>query len=85
MAEVDWHEVARCTMHPIKVQVIELLDGHVRSPKELAHTIDSPLATVSHHVRQLRDKGAIHLVSTRKVRGGTEHFYALSAEASTRR
>lgn len=79
MTTVDWRHVASAMLHPTQVAIVELLDGHARSPKELAQRLRQPLATVSHHTRRLRDHGVITLVRTRTVRGGTEHFYELAA------
>lgn len=77
---VDWREVATATMHPIQVRIVELLDGHVRSPSDLARIIGHPQANVSFHVRQLRDKGVVRLVRQHRHRGGLEHFYALNPD-----
>jgi DNA-binding transcriptional ArsR family regulator len=75
--DADWKAVAQATMHPIQVQIVELLDGHVRSPSDLARLMEREPANVAFHVRQLRSKGVLELVRERRHRGGLEHFYAL--------
>jgi DNA-binding transcriptional ArsR family regulator len=45
------------------------------SPVELARLLDQPLATVSHHIRVLRDAGSIELTRTEQRRGAIEHYY----------
>jgi DNA-binding transcriptional ArsR family regulator len=45
------------------------------SPVELARLLDQPLATVSHHVRVLRDCRSIELTRTEQRRGALEHYY----------
>jgi hypothetical protein len=42
---------------------------------QLARELDQPLATVSHHVRVLRDTGSIALTRTVPRRGAVEHYY----------
>lgn len=82
MGEVDWHAVAVATMHPVQVQIVQLLDGHVRSPSDLARVMEREPANVAFHVRQLRAKGVLRLVDKRRHHGGMEHFYALTTERS---
>ena len=45
------------------------------SPSELAAEQDQAVGDVAYHVRVLRELGMIQLVSTRQVRGATQHFY----------
>jgi DNA-binding transcriptional ArsR family regulator len=62
--------------HPLRWRILESLADRVEaSPVELARLLDQPLATVSHHVRVLRDVGSIQLTRTEQRRGALEHFY----------
>jgi DNA-binding transcriptional ArsR family regulator len=62
--------------HPLRWRIVEILvERGEASPVELARTLDQPLATVSHHVRALRDHGSIELVRTEPRRGAVEHYY----------
>jgi DNA-binding transcriptional ArsR family regulator len=45
------------------------------SPVELVRARDQPLATVSHHVRVLRDSGSLELTRAEQRRGALEHYY----------
>jgi DNA-binding transcriptional ArsR family regulator len=62
--------------HPLRWRILESLADRVEaSPVELARLLDQPLATVSHHVRVLRDVGSIELTRTEQRRGALEHYY----------
>lgn len=62
--------------HPLRWRIIEaLVERAEASPVELARLLDQPLATVSHHVRVLRDAGSIELTRTEQRRGAIEHYY----------
>jgi DNA-binding transcriptional ArsR family regulator len=62
--------------HPLRWRILESLADRVEaSPVELARLLDQPLATVSHHVRLLRDLGSIELTRTEQRRGALEHYY----------
>lgn len=45
------------------------------SPSEIAERLGAALSNVSYHVRVLVSSQALTLVSTKSVRGATQHFY----------
>jgi DNA-binding transcriptional ArsR family regulator len=62
--------------HPLRWRLLELLtERGESSPVELARRLDQPLATVSHHMRVLRDLGCVQLSRTEQRRGAMEHYY----------
>jgi DNA-binding transcriptional ArsR family regulator len=62
--------------HPLRWRIVEVLvERGEASPVQLARLLDQPLATVSHHVRVLRDQGLIQLTRTEPRRGAVEHYY----------
>ena len=62
--------------HPLRWRLLETLtERGESSPVELARLLDQPLATVSHHVRVLRDANCIELTRTEQRRGAIEHYY----------
>lgn len=68
--------VVRALSHPLRLRLLEeITDAGEISPAALARRLDQPLATVSHHVRMLRDLGFLELTHTRPRRGAVEHFY----------
>jgi DNA-binding transcriptional ArsR family regulator len=61
--------------HPLRIEILRLLDNRVASPKELAEELGAPLPNTAYHVRQLATLGLVELVR-RTVRGGAvEHHY----------
>lgn len=77
---VNWERVARSTLHPLKVMILETLaerGGEKRSPNELAIQFGKSVNLVAYHVRSLDKAGLVKCVDTRQWRGATEHFYVL--------
>jgi DNA-binding transcriptional ArsR family regulator len=67
--------MAKALAHPLRVQLLSVLNEGVASPNELAKKLDEPLTNVSYHVRMLHDLGCIELVETEPRRGALEHYY----------
>jgi DNA-binding transcriptional ArsR family regulator len=68
-------DVAKAMAHPLRVQIVAMLNQRVMSATMIATEIDEQLQNVAYHMRVLREKGLIEEVSSRPVRGSTEHFY----------
>jgi DNA-binding transcriptional ArsR family regulator len=70
--------------HPLRRRILRAMhdgDGEV-SPRELANHLSQPLSRLSYHVKVLSRCGALELVSTKQVRGSTQHFYRSLVEAA---
>jgi DNA-binding transcriptional ArsR family regulator len=67
--------VVKAMGHPLRVQILAILDERVASPNEISREVDAPLQNVSYHVRQLANAGLIELVSQTPRRGAVEHHY----------
>jgi DNA-binding transcriptional ArsR family regulator len=67
--------LAKALSHPVRAQVLTILNARVASPTQIAQELELPLGNVSYHVKELEKYGCIELVRTRPARGGTEHFY----------
>jgi DNA-binding transcriptional ArsR family regulator len=68
--------------HPLRWRLLELMtERGESSPVELARHLDQPLATVSHHMRVLRDLRCVELSRTEQRRGAIEHYYQPLAPA----
>jgi len=61
--------------HPLRIQIVAMLNQQVMSATMIAKKIREPLQNVAYHFRILREKGLIEEVESRPVRGSTEHFY----------
>jgi hypothetical protein len=67
--------VAKAFAHPLRVQILIILNEKVASPNMLAQRLDESLNLVAYHVRVLEKYDCIELVDTKQRRGATEHFY----------
>src|SRR3954453_9523014 len=67
--------VAKTFAHPLRVQILIILNEKVASPNMLANQLDQSLNLVAYHVRVLEKYDCIELVDTKQRRGATEHFY----------
>jgi DNA-binding transcriptional ArsR family regulator len=61
--------------HPIRIEILTLLNEAIYTPNELAQIIEKPPHTVNHHVNELANDGAIELARTEKVGNWTRHYY----------
>lgn len=71
--------VVKALAHPLRVQILGMLEQRTASPSELSEELGVPLGNVSYHVRQLQSFGLIRLVRTTPRRGSIEHHYELIA------
>jgi DNA-binding transcriptional ArsR family regulator len=67
--------LVRALSHPMRVQILEALQGRSASPTELAKKFRESLGVVSYHANALLDVGCIEQVRTQPKRGTIEHFY----------
>ena len=67
--------VAKAYSHPLRIEILALLDNRIASPRQLATELGASLSTTSYHVRQLASVKLIRLVKRRQVRGAIEHLY----------
>jgi predicted ArsR family transcriptional regulator len=67
--------VAKAFAHPLRVQILIILNERVASPNLLAQDLGQSLNLVAYHVRVLEKYECIELVDTKQRRGATEHFY----------
>jgi DNA-binding transcriptional ArsR family regulator len=62
--------------HPLRLRILELvIERREASPLTISRQLGQPLATVSRHIRVLRDLGFVELARTEPRRGAVEHFY----------
>jgi DNA-binding transcriptional ArsR family regulator len=78
-ADLSDQRVVKALAHPLRVQILSLLEQQTASPSELSAELRVPLGNVSYHVRQLQSFGLIRLVRTTPRRGSIEHHYELVA------
>ncbi len=71
---LDPHLV-RALAHPLRVQILEVLNEREGSPNELTEVLGYPLGNVAYHTRVLEKCGCIELVRTERRRGAVEHYF----------
>lgn len=73
---------AKALSHPLRVRVLQEVNGKPQSPTELAKALDVPLTHMSYHVRQLAAYGMLRMTRQTPRRGAVEHHYARTAVGS---
>lgn len=71
---LDPHLV-RALAHPLRVQILEILNERRASPNELMEILGFPLGNVAYHTRVLEKCDCIELVATERRRGAVEHYF----------
>jgi DNA-binding transcriptional ArsR family regulator len=68
-------KLVKAYAHPLRIQILTLLDNRIASPSEIAAELGTPLSNTSYHVRQLAALGFVELVRRTARRGAIEHHY----------
>jgi DNA-binding transcriptional ArsR family regulator len=76
--DINDPKLAKAYAHPLRIEILTLLDNRVASPKEIARELGTPLSNTSYHVRQLASLGLVELVDRATRRGAIEHYYTAS-------
>lgn len=67
--------IAKALSHPVRANILAILNERVASPNEISEELKEPLGNVSYHVRALLNLNCIELVRTAPRRGAIEHYY----------
>ena len=73
--EIVDQQLVKALAHPLRAQILAILNERVASPNELSQELGEGLSHVSYHVKVLRDYECIELVKTEPRRGAVEHYY----------
>jgi hypothetical protein len=73
--------VIRILRHPLRVQILQILEGQDASPTRLSKFTKEPLSKILYHVKVLLKEDCIELNRTEPRRGTAEHFYRLKPQA----
>jgi hypothetical protein len=71
-------ELIKALAHPLRVRILEALQGRVASPTELSREMGVSLGVVAYHANTLEECGCLQMVRTRPRRGALEHFFTAS-------
>ena len=69
--------------HPARVQILLRLQEDQASAKELASSLDQPIANTAYHLQFLKKHGLIETVRTEQIRGITREFYRTTRDDQT--
>ena len=75
-------ELTKALSHPIRVEILEALQGRVASPTELSQDLDESLKVISYHAKTLVQCGCLELVGIEPRRGSLEHLLGVVARSS---
>jgi DNA-binding transcriptional ArsR family regulator len=67
--------LTKALSHPMRVQILALVNQRVLSPKEFSREYNEPLSNVAYHFRELEKLDCIELIEERPGRGSHQHFY----------
>jgi DNA-binding transcriptional ArsR family regulator len=82
IASISDPRIVRALAHPMRLEILSIVEKRTASPKEIAREIGAPLTHVSYHVRQLAQMGLIKLERTTPRRGAVEHHYSMEGDPS---
>lgn len=75
-------QLAKALAHPLRLQILSILQRDIASPNEIATTLGEPLGNVSYHTKILLEFDCIELVKTEPRRGAVEHYYRSKPHAA---
>ena len=81
-AAINEPRVAKALSHPLRAQILGILEERRASPRELSDELRAPLGNVSYHVRALLNLKLIKLVKKTPRRGAIEHHYEATGAAA---
>lgn len=73
--------LVKALAHPLRVEILTILNERMASPNELSKQLDEGLSQVSYHVKVLKDFKCIEMVKTEPRRGAVEHYYRATSRA----
>jgi DNA-binding transcriptional ArsR family regulator len=82
ISDIGDPRLVKALAHPLRVQILGVLEQRVASPSDLAEELDAPLGNVSYHVRTLAELGLLKLVRRKTRRGAVEHYYQARGRAT---
>src|ERR687886_2662200 len=82
ISDIGDPRLVKALAHPLRVQILTVLEERTASPSDLAEELGAPLGNVSYHVRTLTELGLLKLVRRRTRRGAVEHYYRARGRAT---
>jgi len=67
--------LVRAIGHPLRIQILQVLNERDASPNEMVRVLGSPLGNIAYHTRVLEKCGCVEVVRTEQRRGAVEHYF----------
>ncbi|HEX6665715.1 MAG TPA: winged helix-turn-helix domain-containing protein [Solirubrobacterales bacterium] len=67
--------LVRAISHPLRIQILQVLNERDASPNEMVSLLGSPLGNIAYHTRVLEKCGCVEVVRTEQRRGAVEHYF----------
>ena len=67
--------LVKALAHPIRICILEELQGRMASPSDLSRETGHSIGVISYHANTLTNCGCLELVRTEPRRGALEHFF----------
>ena len=78
-------ELVKALSHPVRVEILEKLQGRIASPHELSREMGTSAGVVSYHASTLLRCGCLELVGSGSRGGGIENFFGITSHSPLRR
>ena len=85
MAPRHDQELINALSHPVRVKILEKLQGRIASPVELSQEMDKSPGVISYHASTLLRCGCLELVESGPRGGGIENFFGITPRSPLRR
>jgi DNA-binding transcriptional ArsR family regulator len=78
--EISTADQYKALGHPLRHRLLFALGHQAATISQLSKALDQRKGNIAHHLGVLHEAGLVHIVETRQVRGGTEHYYERTAK-----
>jgi DNA-binding transcriptional ArsR family regulator len=75
-------ELVKALSHPVRLEILETLQGRVASPTELSRELEESLGVISYHARTLVKCGCLELIGCAGRGGVLENFFGIAPRTS---
>ncbi|HEX6780396.1 MAG TPA: hypothetical protein VF125_00035 [Solirubrobacterales bacterium] len=85
MAPRPDQELIKALSHPVRVEILEKLQGRIASPVELSLEMERSTGVIAYHASTLLRCGCLELVGSGLHGGGIENFFGITSHTPLRR
>jgi DNA-binding transcriptional ArsR family regulator len=77
-------ELVKALSHPVRVEILEKLQGRIASPVELSQEMGKSPGVIAYHASTLLRCGCLELVGSGSRGGGIENFFGITSRSPLR-